>query len=130
MSIDVAAEGTTLSTRVAEEIRAAMARRRISGAEVARRLDVSPMWVSYRLAGRQEIGLTDLERIAGVLGMSPVDLLPSDVRRSGQPTEARVAQAVRPPDRRPKDKPGSDRAGHRTQRKRTLTPEERSLIAV
>lgn len=86
MSIDVQGRDRTLSDRAAEEIRALMGRKRISGAELARRLDVSPMWVSYRLAGKQEIGLTDLERIASALGVTPVDLLPVAVRRAGQPT--------------------------------------------
>lgn len=65
-----------LSDRVAEEIRSWMGRRRISGAALARALGVSPAWVSYRLSGVQEIGLNDLQRIAAVLDVEAVDLMP------------------------------------------------------
>jgi len=75
MSTDVTAGQTLLSPRVAEEIRVAMVRRRMSGATLAKALDVSAAWVSYRLTGTQEIGLNDLQRIAAVLGESTVDLL-------------------------------------------------------
>ena len=69
----------SLSVRVAEEIRAMLARRRVSGRELARRLDVSSPWVSYRLTGNQEIGLDDLERIAAALDVPVTDLLPRGV---------------------------------------------------
>lgn len=65
-----------MSGRVAEEIRALLARRRMSGRELARALDVSPSWVSYRLTGTQPIDVNDLDRIARVLGVGIVDLLP------------------------------------------------------
>lgn len=54
-----------------------MGRRRISGAALARELNVSPAWVSYRLTGTQPIDLNDLERIASVLGVDVTDLLPA-----------------------------------------------------
>jgi transcriptional regulator with XRE-family HTH domain len=66
----------TLSARVAEEIRAMLARRRVSGRELARRLAVSSPWVSNRLTGHQEIGLNDLERIADALSVEVTELLP------------------------------------------------------
>lgn len=53
-----------------------MARRRMSGRQLASTLGVSPAWVSYRLTGAQEIGLNDLQRIADVLGVEVHDLLP------------------------------------------------------
>ena len=56
-----------------------LARRRVSGRELARRLDVSSPWVSYRLTGNQEIGLDDLERIAAALDVPVTDLLPRGV---------------------------------------------------
>jgi len=71
----------SLSDRVAEEVRAMMARRRVSGRELARRLDVSAAWVSYRLTGTQPIDLNDLERIADALGVTVFDLIP---RSAGQ----------------------------------------------
>jgi transcriptional regulator with XRE-family HTH domain len=77
MSIMPTTTRPPLTVRVAEEVRALMARRRITGAEMARRLDVSQMWISYRLNGRQPIDLNDLEKIARVLGVQPLDLLRS-----------------------------------------------------
>jgi transcriptional regulator with XRE-family HTH domain len=65
----------TLSERAAEEIRAVMGRRRITGAALARQLSVSDAWISYRLNGKQPIDLNDLERIASILGVHPVELL-------------------------------------------------------
>jgi transcriptional regulator with XRE-family HTH domain len=66
----------TLSALVAEEIRALMARRRISGRQLATQLEVSPSWVSYRLTGTQPIDLNDMALIAGALGVGVHDLLP------------------------------------------------------
>ena len=83
MSIDVTGSATTanLSELVAEEIRALMGRRRMSQAQLARALKVSPMWINYRLTGTQEIGLNDLQRIAEILDVEVTDLLP---QRSGR----------------------------------------------
>lgn len=67
----------TLSELVADEIRVAMTRRRLSGRDLATRLRVSPSWISYRLSGKQPIDLNDLLRIANVLGVGVHDLLPS-----------------------------------------------------
>lgn len=83
MSTNASGAGTQLSQRVAEEIRSWMGRRRMSGAELARRLKVSSAWVSYRLTGTQEIGLNDLEHIATALNVEVADLMP-------RPSEGRV----------------------------------------
>lgn len=53
-----------------------LGRRRMSGRELARQLDVSASWVSYRLTGQQPIDLNDLDRIASTLGVTVADLLP------------------------------------------------------
>lgn len=66
----------TLGERVAEEVRALMARRRMSGRKLADLLGVSPSWVSYRMTGVTPIGLDDLQRIAEVLNVEVADLLP------------------------------------------------------
>ena len=65
-----------MSDRVAEEVRVMLARRRMSGRELARKLEVSPNWVSLRTSGSQPIDLNDLERIADALEVEIVDLLP------------------------------------------------------
>ncbi|MEV6633931.1 helix-turn-helix transcriptional regulator [Actinoplanes sp. NPDC051470] len=66
----------TLSQMVAEEIRALMGRRRMSGRQLATQLGVSPSWVSYRLTGTQPIDINDMHLIAGALGVGVHDLLP------------------------------------------------------
>jgi len=66
----------TLSQMIAEEIRALMARRRMSGRQLAGQLGVSPSWVSYRLTGAQPIDVNDLSGIAKALGVGVHDLLP------------------------------------------------------
>jgi transcriptional regulator with XRE-family HTH domain len=66
----------SLSERAAEEIRALLGRRRMSGRELARRLGASPSWVNFRLTGSQPISLDDLQRFADVLDVPVTDLLP------------------------------------------------------
>jgi len=65
-----------LSDQVAEEIRALLARRRISGRELARQMGASHSWVNFRLTGRQPIDLNDLERFAIALRVPISELLP------------------------------------------------------
>lgn len=77
-------EGTDdrpLSAAVAEEIRALMARRRMSARQLAATMRVSHAYVSYRLAGKKPINLDDLDRIAAILGVAVADLLPADTKR-------------------------------------------------
>lgn len=56
-----------------------LARRRVSGRELARRLGVSSPWVSQRLTGQTTIDLNDLEAIAGALDVPISALLPADI---------------------------------------------------
>lgn len=105
-----------LRERVAEEVRVQLARRRMSAAHLGRELGVSQTWVWRRLKGETAFDLDDLERIAGILGVAPVDLLPADVKRGGQPSawrspggtqdpHAKVAHTDRPRDNRPSGRP-------------------------
>lgn len=122
----------TLSQMVAEEIRALMARRRVSGRQLAGELGVSPSWVSYRLTGTQPIDINDLMLIAKALGVGVHDLLPPpDVAAGARdpritPEYAHMVDQpapviVRPPDNRPNGRPGggparttyADRPGRR-----------------
>lgn len=80
----------TLNDQVAEEIRALLGRKRMSQAELARRLDVSGAWISYRLAGKQPIDLNDLDAIADVLGVQPGDLLAHRPDASGASSRAAI----------------------------------------
>jgi DNA-binding transcriptional regulator YdaS (Cro superfamily) len=82
--------GDTLSERVAEEIRALLARRRVTGRELARRLSVSSPWVSQRLTGHTEIGVNDLERIATALDVEITALLPTRINKTYSPPPVRA----------------------------------------
>lgn len=75
---------------VAAEVRAAAARRRISGSELARRLGKTQSWVSRRMVGDIPLGLDDLEGFAEALGVSPFDLLPRPAGYSAQGVENSV----------------------------------------
>jgi transcriptional regulator with XRE-family HTH domain len=108
MTISDVPRAASLSERVAEEVRAMLGRKRVSGNALARDLGVSPMWVSTRLTGRQEIGLDDLDRIARSLRVGVADLLPTDVRRTGQTKDGTLTGANRLSDNRPSGRP--DRA--------------------
>lgn len=61
---------------VAAEIRALMARRRITSSTLAVELGVTPMWLSRRLRGVTPLTIDDTGRIAAALHVDPVDLLP------------------------------------------------------
>lgn len=60
-----------------------MLRRKMTGARLAKQLDVSAAWISYRLTGAQPIDLNDLQRIAEALQVGVIDLLPRAEREAG-----------------------------------------------
>jgi transcriptional regulator with XRE-family HTH domain len=60
----------------AANIRAALARRRMSGRELAVQLDRSPMWVQRRAAGETPITINDLQEISAALDLPMSALLP------------------------------------------------------
>jgi len=57
------------------ELRAELARHRITAAEVAQRLDRSEAYVSRRLTGEIPLNLDDLAEIAEMLGIAPAALI-------------------------------------------------------
>jgi hypothetical protein len=65
-----------LRERVAEEVRALLARRMMTGADLAAAIGRSPMYVSRRVRGEVAFDLDDMERLAGVFGVEVADLLP------------------------------------------------------
>lgn len=69
-----------LRERVAEEVRALLARRMMTGADLATAIGKSPMYVSRRVRGEVAFDLDDMERLAVVFGVDVADLLP---RRAG-----------------------------------------------
>jgi len=52
---------------VSAELRAEAARQRLSGRELARRLDLTPVYVARRLSGQVEPSASDLASFAAVL---------------------------------------------------------------
>lgn len=64
----------------ASNARAVAARQKLSGREIARRLDTTPVYVSRRLSGEVEFSESDLRRFADVLDV-PVTALLSEVTR-------------------------------------------------
>lgn len=79
-----------------------MLRRDMTGKQLAERLGVSPMWVSYRLRGTQAIDLNDLELIAKALDCRIIELLPSGGNAA---TREKVQAPVRPTGNRPLGRP-------------------------
>lgn len=84
---------SSLSARVAEEIRVALVRRRMSGKRLAHETGMSQSAISARLTGVTPIDLNELEKIADVLGVDLRDLLPARARDGGT-TNARYRQTA------------------------------------
>lgn len=91
----------TLSERVAEEVRALLARRRMSAAALGRQLGVSQTYVWRRLEGQTPFDLNDLEQVARILEVDVTDLLPSAVARG----EAAPASHLGPSNRATAERP-------------------------
>lgn len=73
----------TLRTQVAEEVRVWLARRRMSGAELARRLGRSQTFIAKRLDGRQAMDLDDLQMIAAELHIPVTALFQAGLNSPG-----------------------------------------------
>lgn len=67
---------TGYTERVAAEVRAAAARRRMSGAQLADRLGMSQMAMSRRMSGRMPFRVDELAALAAVLEVDVRDLIP------------------------------------------------------
>lgn len=67
--------------RVAEEVRVALARRRLSASELARRMGVTQRYISRRLTAEIAFDVDDLQHVASALGVAVTDLLPADARQ-------------------------------------------------
>lgn len=121
-----------LRVRMAEEIRALMARRRISGVSLAAHINRSQSYVSRRLTGEVAFDVDDIEAIAGVFGVKAADLVAMDGGRPWPTTLANLPVTTRPRDNRPKSGPGQQTAHpsnvRRTRPKQARPDEARSLI--
>ncbi|MDG4756311.1 helix-turn-helix transcriptional regulator [Micromonospora sp. WMMD710] len=77
MSDNAAGTATPMRELVAEEIRVLLARQRISASKLARTLGMTQSYLARRMSGDTAFDVDDLARIANVLGVTVVDLLPS-----------------------------------------------------
>lgn len=77
----------TLSKLVGKQVKLQLFLKEMSGRDLAGKLGVSPSWVSYRLSGKQEIGLDDLFQIATVLGVDLDELLTPEVKAKATEVE-------------------------------------------
>ena len=91
----------TFRELVAGELRAQLARRRISHRRLAAMLNVGPAWVDRRMSGTTAVNTDDLEKIARVLGVTPLELLgapfsPTVHRRTAPITDRVTGRIILP----------------------------------
>jgi transcriptional regulator with XRE-family HTH domain len=119
----------TLADRVRAKVRAELAERGVSQAELARYLERPAMWVSDRLRGAVMLTVDDLDAIAEALDMDALTFLEragrdeAPRRARGETKTSRPASpltfrqvASRPAERRPAARPISPRSAIRTAR--------------
>lgn len=114
--------------RTAEEVRVALARKRMSATQLAKQMGVSQAFIWRRLSGETAFDVDNLERIGAILGVEPADLLPRPANLSARSNLDKTHAPVRPRDNRPKGRSESGLANRRSRQKRALTPEELSVI--
>jgi transcriptional regulator with XRE-family HTH domain len=76
-------ESGKFARAISEEIRSAMARQRMSGAQLATKTDRSQSYISKRLRDEAAFTANDVEEICAVLGEDLLTLLHSAVRSAG-----------------------------------------------
>jgi hypothetical protein len=74
-SAETLGDAPTFRELVAAEVRAHMARQRISGRALSRMIQRDQTWLSRRLNCAIPIDMDDLDLIAHALGMTPMELL-------------------------------------------------------
>lgn len=74
-------DASFIRAAVAEQVRSELARKKMSGAELARRLQVSEAWVSRRTSLEPELtfDLVELARVADAIGVAVNKLIPDSV---------------------------------------------------
>ncbi|MDG4762408.1 helix-turn-helix domain-containing protein [Micromonospora sp. WMMD710] len=108
MSDNAAGTATPMRELVAEEIRVLLARQRISASKLARTLGMTQSYLARRMSGDTAFDVDDLARIANVLGVTVVDLLPSaKVRPNNRSADSpvRATSPTRTEPSRPKSRP-------------------------
>jgi len=94
---DISTESVTpIREHVAEELRALLARRRMSATELARRIGATQPYLWRRMSGEISFDIDDLQKIAAVLGVGVSDLLPktNTLRKTATPLGERVVATV------------------------------------
>lgn len=91
--MDASVEELRLHESVAGEVRAELARRRLSGRQAAIRLGWTQPYMSRRLTGEIPFNLADLEEIAGLLNVTPESFFPEE-NLSGDRVEFRKAPSL------------------------------------
>lgn len=86
-----------LTDRFGDNLRVALARRRISARELGRRLGVSHSWVSLRTTGAQSPTLRDVQAIADELEMTTAGLLGFEQQSPSRPEIRDLEEAVADP---------------------------------
>ncbi|HEY3261292.1 MAG TPA: helix-turn-helix transcriptional regulator [Pseudonocardiaceae bacterium] len=92
---------TALSAAVADEIRVALARKRMSAAGLARALGVSQTYVWRRLEGQTSFDLNDLEKISDIVGVPIVQLLTAATDSVSRDLNPRLSRPGRKDDPKP-----------------------------
>lgn len=82
----LAARTSALNQAVVRRIKMELAGRDWHQSDLARALAVTEKWVSRRLRFELPLSLDELDRIAGVLNVAVVDLLPPDARQGSRVT--------------------------------------------
>ncbi len=86
----------SFSERVSDNIRAEMARQRVTQQDLGRILGLSAGAVSDRNRGRTPWTLEEVGRIAFILGMRPAEIMPGSYAEPSQPFDASAFFDERP----------------------------------
>jgi transcriptional regulator with XRE-family HTH domain len=97
----------SLREETAGELRALLARRRVSASELSRRLGWKQSYMARRIDGRVALDVDDLQAIANALQVSVLDLLPKSVHTGATSAtmdrNSRLTERPTPTQHRPKD---------------------------
>lgn len=83
-----------LRERVAEEVRALLARKMMTGADLAVAIGRSPMYVSRRIRGEVAFDLDDMQRLSEALDVPLISLLPTELRSEGSRLNHHLGELV------------------------------------
>src|ERR1043165_7796258 len=116
----------SLREEPAGELRALLARRRVSASELSRRLGWKQSYMARRIDGRVALDVDDLQAIAHALEVTVLDLLPSSVNRPAAP--AANAPAGQNLCSGPKSDRPRDTRSTVLQRRRQTPPQDRTCV--